>query len=130
MRVLICGSESYNDKQRLERILRDLDSISDTVVTMGRRGHGADDAAFYVCDKLGLLVHEMPQNSAWQVTEHHSTSYRNNEFLRLNYDGLDMYKAELCIACTSSIHCCEEAKDMADRCKARGIRFISTTCGW
>lgn len=125
MRVLMCGSESFGDKLRLEKVLRDMDPADVLLCTQGREGHGTDDTVFETADDLGFVVEETQLSGTVD-----DIAWRNEQFIRKNYDNITLTKAGLCIACCSCIDACEEAKDMADRCRKRGIRFVSVACGF
>ena len=86
MRVIVCGSRSWTDRQRISDRIALLPPKDDTVIVHGN-ARGADRIAHQEAQKLGLLVEPHPAD--WRFGKK-AGLIRNEEMARLG--------ADLCIA--------------------------------
>jgi len=85
MRVIVCGSRGWNDRQRIADRLFDLPS--DSVIVHGA-AKGADRIAQQEAEKLGLLIE--PHPAEWSTYGKRAGHIRNEQMAVLG--------ADLCIA--------------------------------
>lgn len=88
MRVIVCGSRKWTDRDAIANRLFDLPT--DAVIVHGC-AHGADRMAGQEAEKLGLLVEEHP------VTKEDYAYYGNRAYFLRNR-RMAMLGADLCIA--------------------------------
>lgn len=88
LRVIVCGSRAWTDRDAIANRLFDLPT--DTIIVHGA-AHGADRIAGQEAEKLGLLVEEHP------VTKDDYAHYGNRAYFLRN-QRMAMLGAELCLA--------------------------------
>lgn len=88
MRVIVCGSRKWTDREAIANRLFDLPT--DSVIVHGA-AHGADQIAGQEAEKLGLLVEQHP------VTKDDYAHYGNRAYFLRN-ERMAKLGADLCLA--------------------------------
>ena len=112
MRIIVCGSRGWTDRQRIANRLFDLPG--DSVIVHGA-AKGADRIAHQEAEKLGLLVEPHPAD--WQTQGKRAGVLRNEE--------MAVAGADLCIAFWDGRS--RGTLDMIERAMRHGIPYDLVT---
>jgi hypothetical protein len=108
MKVLVCGSRYWNDKESIRKeILR----LKPDVVIEGE-ANGADSLARQVAEELGIEV--KPHRAKWEIYDRAAGPIRNQEML-------DEEKPDLVLAFHHDLENSKGTKDMVQRARKAGV---------
>lgn len=116
MRVLVCGSRHFKDKDLLDRTLEEIHSRSPITELIHGAARGADRMAGEFAEVRGISVHSEP--ALWDTYGRAAGPIRNREMLKR---GPDLVVGFLFEGSRGT-------KDMLDAADKAGVRTITILC--
>lgn len=119
MRVIVCGSRDWNERQVISDRLAELPRVGDTVVVHGA-ARGVDRMAGQEADKLGLLTDPYPADwDGYPADAEEFKRFGKKGAGRKRNEYMAYLGADLCIAFWDGTS--TGTRDMVDRATAHGI---------